>query len=424
MMNDPRLEATRHDPSQVEDDATNPLRGAQLLDDLREFIKRFCVFPSEACLDAVTLWVAHTHMVEHFHTTPRLALLSPEPASGKTRVLEVLYLLTSRAMSMISPAVAPLFRKLSKEQVTFLFDECDTIFSRHGKNDHNEDVRALINSGYKRGATVPRCVGSQYEVQEFPCYAAVALAGLGELPDTIMSRAIIIKMRRRTPSEKVEQFRWRLQEKPGHDLRDQLSAWAVDVGVAVGESWPKLPEGVEDRKAEVWEPIIAVADQAGGSWPERARAACVDLIKVASERRVSLGLRLLADLQAIFLTSGIGNLSTQTILRSLWGEESLETDGNHAKIADDAPWSELRGKRLDARGLARLLKPYGVSSTKVKENGKSLQGYRVEDLWDVWMRYLPQLLPAGTELVEPPSSIGSAGSAPAEGKEVIETGLI
>ena len=61
--------------------------GAQLLSDVRTFISRFCVFPDNHCLTAVTLWAAHTHMVEHFYTTPRLALLSPEPSSGKTRVL-------------------------------------------------------------------------------------------------------------------------------------------------------------------------------------------------------------------------------------------------------------------------------------------------------------------------------------------------
>jgi hypothetical protein len=54
-----------------------------------------------------------------------------------------------------------------------------------GMNDQsNEDLRALLNSGYKRGATIPRCVGPKHDVQNFTVYCATALAGLGELPDT------------------------------------------------------------------------------------------------------------------------------------------------------------------------------------------------------------------------------------------------
>ena len=149
--------------------------GAALLDDVRRFIGRFCAFPSVECLDAVTLWAAHAHMVEQFHTTPRLALLSPEPGSGKTRVLEVLDLLTPRAMLVLSPSVAAIFRSLANEQITLLFDETDAIFNNRGSDGNNEDLRSLINSGYKKGATIPRCVGPRHVVESFKVFAATAL---------------------------------------------------------------------------------------------------------------------------------------------------------------------------------------------------------------------------------------------------------
>jgi hypothetical protein len=82
-------------------------------------------------------------------------------------------------------------------------DECDTVFTRRGKDDCNEDLRALLNAGYKRGAIIPRCVGPKHEVQSFEVYVATALAGLGDLPETIMSRAVTIRMRRRAPTEQV-----------------------------------------------------------------------------------------------------------------------------------------------------------------------------------------------------------------------------
>ncbi len=271
--------------------------GVEVLDSVHTFLRRFVAFPSPACVDAVTLWAAHAHMVEHFHTTPRLAVLSTEPESGKTRVLEILDLLTPSSMLIFSPTVATIFRKLAKEQVTLLFDEVDTVFTSRGKDDQNEDLRALLNAGYRRGASIPRCVGPRHDVVDFKVFAAVALAGIGDLPDTITTRSIVIKMRRRSATEQIEQYRVRVNEPQGHELRDRLALWAGSVGPAVGNAWPNLPEGVVDRRAEAWEPLIAVADAAGGDWPERARVAAVADVASYRDRAPSLGVRLLIDLR-------------------------------------------------------------------------------------------------------------------------------
>jgi len=353
------------------------LDGAEVLDEIQVFIDRFCAFPDDHALTAVTLWAAHTHMVECFHTTPRLAFLSPEPASGKTRALEVLDLLVTAPMFSLNASPAAIFRTLAEQQITLLFDEVDSIWSKRGRDDNHEDLRALLNAGYKTGASIPRCVGPKHEVVQFSVHSAVALAGLGDLPDTIMSRAIIIRMRRRRPDEHVEPFRSRKHEPEGHVLRERLSTWAATVGNEAGDAWPKLPPGIEDRPAEVWEPLIAIADIAGGDWPARARTACIELCKVAADRRASLGVRLLSDLRIIFGDDDA--LHTADIMERLIAGDELEAD---------APWGDLRGKPLAVRGLATMLKPYGVHSMKVKVKGKSLQGYRREHLWDAWQRYL------------------------------------
>lgn len=365
--------------------------GARLLDDLRTFVGRFVAPPRAEALDAIVLWAAHAHMAGYFYTSPRLALLSPEPGSGKTRVLEVLYPVVARPMFSFSASPAAIFRKLAQEDHTLLFDEVDAIFTRQGKDDGNEDLRALLNAGYRRGATIPRCVGPRHEVQEFGVFAPVALAGLGDLPDTVMSRSVIIRMRRRAPSERIEQFRMRIHEAEGALLRERLATWTAEVGPDVGEAWPDLPPGVVDRDAEVWEPLLAVADAAGGHWPDTARTACVELLKVASDREVSLGVRLLGDLRAVFADADA--LATSDILEAL-------------NDLDEAPWGDLYGKKLEARTLARMLKRYDVSSTTVKVGGKALRGYRRENLWDTWERYLA---PAPAEVQPPqPASSGVA----------------
>lgn len=377
--------------------------GAAVLDDVEAFLSRFVAFPSAAAGVAVTLWTAHAHLIDSAESSPRLALLSPEPSCGKTRVLEVLDLLVPEPLHALSASPAAIFRTLAVERPSLLFDEVDAIFGRRS-DDGAEDLRSLLNAGHRRGASIPRCVGPNHDVKRFPVFAAVGLAGLGDLPDTIMARAIIVRMRRRAPHERVEPFRRREQAAAGAQLRGRLAEWAAGVADEVAEAWPDMPAGVEDRPADVWESPLAIADAAGGTWPERARTACVALCKVAESREASLGLRLLADLRAIF--GDADALHSEVILDRL-----------HALA--ESPWGDLRGKPLDARGLARRLRQYEIRSLKVKVEGKSLQGYRREHLWDAWTRYLsptPQEgeppEPAEPGRSEAPSPVPDAGEVP------------
>jgi len=347
--------------------------GAGLLDDVEEFFGRFVAFPSPDALVAVVLWTAHAHSVDSAESSPRLALLSPEPGSGKTRTLEVLDLLVPAPLSSVSASPAAIFRSLKLRRRCLLFDEVDAIFGRRGKDDGAEDLRALLNAGHRKGATIPRCVGQKHTVAEFPVFAAVALAGLGDLPDTLMSRSIIIRMRRRLTSEVIEPYRRRLHEPAGVDLNVRLALWTDSIAGLIAGAWPVMPAGVTDRPADVWEPLLAIADAAGGDWPGRARAACVELVKVSESREASLGIRLLGDLRTVFGEEE--RLSTETILKAL-----------HAM--EEAPWSNLHGSPLDPRGLAWRLSPYEIESTRVWVAGKSLRGYRRGDLWDAWERYL------------------------------------
>ncbi len=219
-----------------------------MLHDVEHFLDRFVAYPSEHARVASVLWVAHAHLLDAFESTPRLAHLSPEPGSGKTRALEALELLVPRPLHAINATPAALFRKVSDEAgpPTILFDEIDTVFGPKAKD--NEDVRGMLNAGHRRGATALRCVvrGKATEVEEFPAYCAVALAGLGDLPDTIMTRSVVIRMRRRAPTEQVEPFRHRLHAPQGHALRDRLASWANRVRPGLEHALPEMPDGIED----------------------------------------------------------------------------------------------------------------------------------------------------------------------------------
>jgi hypothetical protein len=265
---------------------------------------------------------------------------------------------------------------------TILFDEIDTIFGPKAKE--HEEIRGILNAGHRRGAMAGRCVvrGKTVETEELPAFCAVALAGLGNLPDTILTRSVIVRMRRRAPTEYVEPYRRRIHAPEGNELRNRLAAWMSDTRQTL-DPYPDMPEGINDRPADVWEALLSVADAAGGPWPQLARVACVSLVSDAMGGQGSLGVLLLTDLRSVF-----GDRE------AMWTSEILDGLNN----LEEAPWGDLKGKPLDARRLARLLKTYGVESRQVRIGDKSQKGYTREDLWDVWIRYLPK----ESELGSPP----------------------
>lgn len=210
------------------------------------------------------LWAAHTHAVNAFNASPRLAVLSDLPASGKTRVLELVGLLSHDPCQEVDITGPALVAMISQRQPTVLLDEVDTIFGTHGGASHNA-LRGVLNSGYKQGATHSRRSGGAY-VRE-PIYSAVAFGGLGILPSTLMSRSVVIKMGRRNPGQAIERYSPRMHAPLGAAIGASLGEWVQSVSLDLASSWPELPEGVEDRAAECWEPLLAVADAAGGAWP-------------------------------------------------------------------------------------------------------------------------------------------------------------
>jgi hypothetical protein len=351
--------------------------GAELLDRIYEFKGRLICYPSKEAHVAHTLWVAHTHLMSAWETTPRLAFLSPEPASGKTRALEITELLVPRPVPAINVSPAYLVRKVQAEEglPTILFDEIDAVFGPKAK-EGNEDVRSLLNAGYRKGAVVGRCVmhGSVAIPEELPAFCAVALAGLNDLPDTVHSRAIIVKMRRRAPDEAIEPYRRREHEEEGHKLRDQLAVWAAAAASRI--TVPDMPDGIFDRNADIWEPLIAVADAAGNHWPETARATSVTLVTLSTEYgEERLGIRLLDDMRTIFDRDE--RLPTKTILERL-------------RNLDEAPWADLENnKPLNDRGLASRLRAYSIKRHVIRVGSTQYKGYRREDFVDAWRRYLP-----------------------------------
>ena len=361
---------------------------AKLLDEVHRMVCKYVAFPSEHHAVVVALWVLHTWVVDAFYVTPRLILDSAEPGSGKTRVLELLALLCRSAKLTLSTTTAALYRRIAAAgeeglpPPTVLQDEADAIFGKTA-TPQAEDLRALFNAGYRKGATVDRCEGDakNMRVREFPVHAPVALAGLaGRMPDTIRTRGVTLHMRRRRPDQTVADFRERDARTEVAPVREQLEPWAADQAEPLAAARPKMPAGVTDRAAEIWEPLIAIADLAGQEWAARARAACTHFVvsSASDDEKLSLGQRLLRDIQVLLENENVDGMWSSDIISKLVSDPESE-------------WRDLWGKTLDQRRLAKELNKYGVRSVNLRMGVGQAKGYSIEgptglrQAWDHWL---------------------------------------
>jgi hypothetical protein len=377
-----------------------PPSGAELLDQVRDAVRRYCFLPSQEALDAVTLWIVTTHCLPAFDFAPRLVIRSAEKRSGKSRLLEIIHDLCFNPLLTVNTRAPAIFRSLEEEHPpTLLFDEVDTMFGSRQVAEQNEELRGLINAGFHKGQFVLRTTGPLHTPTKFPTFAMAALAGIGRLPDTIEDRAVVVVMKRRTSGEHVKQYRLRLDRPILRQIGDQLTAWADGAGAELESALPDLP--VEDRAADTWEPLIAVADAAGDHWPDTARAACKRLTDEASDTQDdgSLNVRLLADIQELFIRLGQDFVNTAMMVNDL------------NDIAD-APWSDMS---LSANKLSRRLREFGIRPSR--NPAGTLRGYKREDFSDAFNRYL-----AGTgDEVSEPSDLLESQAGPSDGSPSTDT---
>jgi hypothetical protein len=276
---------------------------------------------------------------------------------------------------MTAPAI---YRASHQSQPTFLIDEADTIFSG-GKNERAEELRAILNASTTRNnAKVIRCVGEDHQLRAFRTWCAKAIGMIGRLPDTLADRSITVRLRRRAPAEVIERLRRAKIHGELEPIRQCAMRWVQDHWQdleAQRDGDPPLPEALNDRAQDNWRPLIAIADVAGGHWPETARRVAIQLSGGEADEEV-LPIELLRDLREIFAAEAYEQLPSVTLVQRL-----VELE--------DRPWATLhRGRPMTARDLARLLATFEVRPRTLRFADKLAKGYSAADLQDAWSRYL------------------------------------
>jgi hypothetical protein len=346
-----------------------PVDGAKLLTEMTGAIERYVVLENGAA-ETVALWVLHAHTLDAFSISPRLAITSPEKNCGKTTLLDVIGRLVPRPLATSNTTTAAVFRSIDAACPTLLIDEADTFL--HGK----DDLRGILNSGHRRSsAFVTRVVGDAYEPKTFYTWAATAIAMIGRLPPTLEDRSLTVRMRRRRHDEAVT--RLRADRCPDLDILARKAArWAADNIEALRHADPDVPASLQNRAADNWRPLIAIADAAGGDWPARMRQIAEHTASVA-DAAPSDAVILLADIRAVFAETKSDRLRSADIAAALAGMEGR-------------PWAEYSdGRPLTKHTLSRLLAPFGIRPQTIRVEGGTAKGYFRAQFDDAFARYLP-----------------------------------
>ncbi len=357
--------------------APPPVDGAALLDAILAALLRYVVLPSDHAAVAVTLWIAATHAQPAWAHAPRAVIRGPEKRCGKSRLLDIIEALCHDPFITVNSSSAAVYRSITEDPPTMLVDEADTIFGP--KADGNEDLRGLLNAGHQRNRPAKRYDAATNKVESIPTFAMAALAGIGAMPDTIEDRAVIVRMRRRAPGETVAPYRHKRDRPPLRTLAAQLTKWLRADLKTLERAEPDMP--VEDRAADTWEPLVAVADHAGGDWPALARAAVLTLTaEAANDSQVSDRIRLLADCRTAF--------GAETALPTGRLLERLKSD-------PEAPWVDYGPAGLTAMRLGVVLREYDIRSANIRfPDGTQAKGYQRADFLDAWNRYCPRTVTA------------------------------
>ena len=360
---------------------------------MAQVLDRYVRLPSRRAVLAIALFVLHSWALDAAHATPYLVILSPTKRSGKTRLEETLELLVRSPWRIAAASESAMFRKIADQRPTLLLDEVDAIFA----NSENEALRGILNAGNRPGASVARTVGegSNLAVVDFPVYCAKVLAGIhsDKWPDTILDRSIRVTLQRKKRAEVVARFRYRKAYAETEELRNALAVWAPMHVETLLDAEPKLPDELDDRAAEGWEALLAIADTADPELAAQARRAAIGLARETPGDEDAHGVVLLGALRAMF--GEAKGMSTEHIL------ERLNED-------DELPFGGYRkGAGIDARGLAKLLKPFRIRPSTVRLGEVRAKGYLTEWFTDVWERYCTVSPPGDGDL-----SVTSVTSAP------------
>jgi hypothetical protein len=375
-------------PPMTAEDATRATAG--LLTQCRAWIRRYIVVSDEQAV-IMAAWLLHTYVFDAAETTPYIFITAPERACGKSRLMETLEALAASPGRSGGMTAAALVRTIEAKKPTIFLDEMDAQLG--GDKEYAETLRGILNEGFRKGGVFYKCVGKDFDLKDFHVYCPKCFAGIGQLPDTVSSRSIVIEMCRKLPDEDVEPFRQKAVKAAALPIKTALEAWAARGAAGLLETINPVPlTSLSDRQNDIAEPLLAIAQLAGARWLQRLTDALRTVFRATRVEDGSNGVTLLADIRAVF-----DERKTDTVSSKVMAERLCEVEGR--------PWADWNhGHGLTANNLARQLKKYSIYPIKIRFGAETAQGYRRGDFEDTWSRFCP-LPPVQTGTTAQPASL-------------------
>ena len=347
------------------------------LDEMREFIGQF-VDATPTQLDAIALWITHTHVLQAFVATPRLLFTSKDPGCGKSEALRRVRDLSASGWSASRATKYAVTAKLDcppDAKPTIIIDEVSQIFGKSGRNGSQHPLAGVLLMGYKEGER--EAFASNRTSIDVDIFAAAALAGRGNaVPDDVRDRAVTIRLQ------------------PGHPEMDYLvrehDPMASLLRVAVSRHFRRhlhelggfqargIHPKLTGRKREIWEPLFAVAKVAAGDWPERCLQAFLDLVMDQGEQ--------------VALTPKQACL--RDILRAAREQDADEVPGRYIvselRASGDVLYEGMATRSLEMF-IASVMQPYQpVPLSRTENEGRQPRGYYLADIEELARLRLPQ----------------------------------
>lgn len=362
----------------------SPVNGQTLFEEIRDTISKYLALQQYQA-EAVALWSIFSYCIDANNIAPKLLIHSPEKRCGKTTLLDVLGGLVWKPLPASNITPAAIFRTIEAIGGTIIIDEADTFINE------TPEITGIINSGHRKSnAFVIRLVGDSHEPKQFSTWAPNIIAMIGKPKDTIVDRSIIIEMRRKRSNDSVQRFVPHKAEKHLHTLARQIRRWSDDNFGALKGADPLTPESLNDRAADNWRPLLAIADLIGPECAKIARAAAFFLNhKECDEEDETPGIELLKDVLEVFKAEKTrSKISSDDLLEKL-----------HAM--EDRPWAEWnRGNPIKARQVAVKLKPFGARPKTIRFHDKTKKGYWFHSFLDAFSRYIPGLSVTTSQVTE------------------------
>lgn len=368
------LAAIRQKTEEAKADRDKPAHESlnDLLEDIVKHMKRFVTFTSEEQADAIALWIVHTYVIDQCYFTPYLHIFSAVKRSGKSRLAEVVGALCHRPITLSDPTGPTLFRIIAERKPTLTVEEVDTLFTK--KSEEFQAIRSVLNSGFQRGIPVYRTVGHKHTITEFDPFGPKIIVGIRQtvVPDTIRDRSIPIHMERAAKGS-MAKYRPRKVQGTVDTIRASILHFTEEMDIEGAD--PEMPEDLNDRAQDIWEPLFAIADHAGATWGDRARKAALALSAEVDASEQELGIKLLSDIREIFFTSHAQALR-------------LHSEVIHKSLIDmkESPWDDLN---FSVSKVSRKLKDFNIKSKSIRVGMENKKGFEREQFEDVWARLLP-----------------------------------